>query len=99
MTNIIPSISHEGLNRDCFKTPTRFKLGKNRKALRWCKRHEKAEPSTSRCFRSVPNVKAPTNGTYRPWLNNVLCDNGGVMIHSKEQHRQLCKAKGLLCPE
>lgn len=99
MANILRSTDTDGLNRDCFKTPSRLKLGKNRKRLRYCKRHSKVEPVESRCFREAPRGKAPADGTYRPWLNSILGDNGGVMVQSKRHHRELCRAAGVACTE
>ena len=90
---------HERWAKDNFKNPNSQKSRKGAKSYRYCKRHDKVEPVSSRCFKDVRVIgKSAAVHTYATWTNTIL-DDAPIRIESKRQHRLECSKRGILCPE
>ena len=90
----IPDVPHA---RDNYRQIKRLKLGKDKTVIRYCKRHKKPEPISSKCFREKRRQSAALH-IYKPFYSLNLGDEP-VLIESKAQHRMECKKRGLRCPE
>ena len=69
------------------------------KQFRYCQRHAKIEPVSSRCFRPTPaHQKSAAVHVYKPF-HNIVLDEKPILISSKAQHRRECAKRGLICNE
>ena len=91
-------MSYENLpyESDNWKPTHRKRRHRFKQAIRYCRKHGRAEDVASRCFREA-RAPGPAVHVFKKFWNTNLGPNP-VYIDSKQTYRRECEKAGGVCP-